>query len=210
MVLDQAASYLLGMSRGVKRLVVVFIDTAFCWVAVWLAFDLRLESWVSFNVNMAFASATSMTIALPLFVAFGLYRAIFRYSGIDALLAIFKSLTIYAFLFLVIVTLVGIPGVPRTVGIIQPTLLAVFVLMSRVIARYWLGGLYRRMSQADARRLLIYGAGSAGRQLASALANSAELRPVGYLDDDDRLHGQTLNGLKIYDPSDLDLSLIHI
>jgi FlaA1/EpsC-like NDP-sugar epimerase len=145
-----------------------------------------------------------------LFVAFGLYRAIFRYAGIDALYAIFKSLAIYAFVFVSIFTLVGVTGVPRTVGIIQPTLLAVFVLMSRVIARYWLGGLYRRMSKADARRLLIYGAGSAGRQLASALANSAELRPVGYLDDDDRLHGQTLNGLKIYNPSRLEELVIKL
>jgi FlaA1/EpsC-like NDP-sugar epimerase len=145
-----------------------------------------------------------MAIALPLFVAFGLYRAIFRYAGIDALSAIFKSLAIYGFIYIVLFTLIGFEGVPRTVGIIQPTLLAIFTLMSRVIARYWLGGLYRRMSNANARRLLIYGAGSAGRQLASALANSTELRPVGYLDDDDRLHGQTLNGLKIFNPSRLD------
>lgn len=210
MALNQAASYLLEMPRGVKRLVVVAVDVAFCWVAVWLAFDLRVESWLPFNANMAFASAASIAIAVPLFVAFGLYRAIFRYAGIDALYAIFKSLTIYAFVFVSIFTLVGVAGVPRTVGIIQPTLLAVFVLMSRVIARYWLGGLYRRMSKADARRLLIYGAGSAGRQLASALANSAELRPVGYLDDDDRLHGQTLNGLKIYNPSRLDELVIKL
>lgn len=210
MALDLSAAYLLGMPRGVKRLVVVVVDMVFCWVAVWLAFDLRLESWLPFNASMAFASAASIAIAVPLFVAFGLYRAIFRYAGIDALYAIFKSLTIYAFVFVSIFTLVGVAGVPRTVGIIQPTLLAVFVLMSRVIARYWLGGLYRRMSKADARRLLIYGAGSAGRQLASALANSAELRPVGYLDDDDRLHGQTLNGLKIYNPSRLDELVIKL
>ena len=210
MALNQAASYLLGMPRGVKRLVVVVVDVAFCWGSVWLAFDLRIEAWLPFNANMAFASAASIAIAVPLFVAFGLYRAIFRYAGIDALYAIFKSLAIYAFVFVSIFTLVGVAGVPRTVGIIQPTLLAVFVLMSRVIARYWLGGLYRRMSKADARRLLIYGAGSAGRQLASALANSAELRPVGYLDDDDRLHGQTLNGLKIYNPSRLDELVIKL
>jgi FlaA1/EpsC-like NDP-sugar epimerase len=210
MALNQAASYLLGMPRGVKRLVVVAVDVAFCWCSVWLAFDLRIEAWMPFNANMAFASAASIAIAVPLFVAFGLYRAIFRYAGIDALYAIFKSLAIYAFVFVSIFTLVGVTGVPRTVGIIQPTLLAVFVLMSRVIARYWLGGLYRRMSKADARRLLIYGAGSAGRQLASALANSAELRPVGYLDDDDRLHGQTLNGLKIYNPSRLEELVIKL
>jgi FlaA1/EpsC-like NDP-sugar epimerase len=183
---------------------VVFVDALFCWLSVWLAFDLRLETWLPFNFNMALASMVSMAIALPLFVAFGLYRAIFRYAGIDALSAIFKSLAIYGFIYVFLFTLIGLEGVPRTVGIIQPTLLAIFTLMSRVIARYWLGGLYRRMSNADARRLLIYGAGSAGRQLASALANSAELRPVGYLDDDDRLHGQTLNGLKIFNPSRLD------
>ena len=210
MALNQTASYLLGMPRGSKRLVVLVVDVAFCWVAVWMAFGLRLESWLPFNASMAFASAVSMAVALPLFLAFGLYLAIFRYAGIDALYAIFKSLVIYAFVYVTIFTLVGVAGVPRTVGIIQPTLLAVFVLMSRVIARYWLGGLYRRMSKADARRLLIYGAGSAGRQLASALANSAELRPVGYLDDDDRLHGQTLNGLKIYNPSRLEELVIKL
>jgi FlaA1/EpsC-like NDP-sugar epimerase len=210
MALNWSALYLLGMSRAAKRLIVVAVDTAFCWIAVWLAFDLRLESWLTFNDSMAFASVVSMAIALPLFVAFGLYRAIFRYAGTEALYAIFKSLAIYALVFVTIFTFWGEVGVPRTVGIIQPTLLAVFVLMSRVIARYWLGGLYRRMSKADARRLLIYGAGSAGRQLASALANSTELRPMGYLDDDDRLHGQTLNGLKIYNPSRLEELVIKL
>jgi FlaA1/EpsC-like NDP-sugar epimerase len=52
-------------------------------------------------------------------------------------------------------------------------------------------------------KVLIYGAGSAGRQLANALSNSYEMRVVGYLDDDDRLHGHVLNGLAIYSPQDL-------
>jgi FlaA1/EpsC-like NDP-sugar epimerase len=201
MAFNQAASFLLGLSRDLKRLVVLVLDASFCCLAVWFAFDLRLEAWLPFNASMALASLVSMCIALPLFAIFGLYRAIFRYAGIDALYAIFKALGIYAAVFIIIFTVMGvIGGVPRTVGIIQPTLLAMLVLMSRVLARYWLGGLYRRVSRNDSRRLLIYGAGSAGRQLASALANSSELRPVGYLDDDARLHGQTLNGLKIYNP----------
>lgn len=201
MAFNKAASFLLGLSRDVKRLVVLVLDASFCCLAVWFAFDLRLEAWLPFNASMALASVVSMGIALPLFAIFGLYRAIFRYAGIDALYAIFKALAIYAAVFIFIFTVMGvIGGVPRTVGIIQPTLLAMLVLMSRVLARYWLGGLYRRMSRNDSRRLLIYGAGSAGRQLASALASSSELRPVGYLDDDARLHGQTLNGLKIYNP----------
>ncbi len=211
MVLNQTASFLLGLSRSLKRFVVVAVDASFCCLSVWLAFDLRLETWLPFNYSMALASMVSIGIAMPLFAMFGLYRAIFRYAGIDALYAIFKSLFIYAVIYLSIFTLMGvIGGVPRTVGIIQPILLGIFVLMSRVIARYWLGGLYRRMSRADARCLLIYGAGSAGRQLASALANSTELRPLGYLDDDPRLHGQTLNGLRIYDPRRLDELIVKL
>lgn len=205
MALNQAALFLLGLSRGVKRFVVLAVDATFCCLAVLLAFDLRLEMWVPFNTSMAFACMVSMLIALPLFAMSGLYRAIFRYAGTDALYAIFKSLIIYAMIYFSIFTLAGVGvGVPRTIGIIQPILLAMFVLMSRVIARYWLGGLYRRMTRADARGVLVYGAGSAGRQLASALASSNELRPLGYLDDDPLLHGQLLNGLKIYNPHQLD------
>lgn len=204
MFLNNIAAFLLRMPRGVKRLMVVLVDVSFCWLATWLAFVLRLEAWVSFDVNMLIASSISMAIALPLFIVFGLYRAIFRYSGLDALTAIFKSLLIYTFIIFTTLTLVGLAGIPRTIGIIQPALLAMFVLTSRATARYWLGGLYRRLSRADARRLLVYGAGAAGRQLSSAIGNSAELILVGYLDDDKRLHGQILSGVKIYCPSRLD------
>ena len=75
---------------------------------------------------------------------------------------------------------------------------------SRALARYWLGGLYlSQLKLGTLPKVLIYGAGSAGRQLANALANSYEMRVVGYLDDDDRLHGHVLNGLAIYSPQDL-------
>ena len=58
-------------------------------------------------------------------------------------------------------------------------------------------------SGREVERVLIYGAGNAGRQLAAAMTNSHEMRVVGFLDDDDRLHGHVLNGLSIYSPADL-------
>jgi branched-chain amino acid transport system permease protein len=51
--------------------------------------------------------------------------------------------------------------------------------------------------------VLIYGAGRTGRQLAAAMANSPEMRVVGFLDDDDRLHGHVLNGQPIFKPEDV-------
>jgi len=147
----------------------------------------------------------SAGIALPIFVASGLYRAIFRYSGWPALLAVARAVGIYGLLYASVFTAIGVAGVPRTVGIIQPILLLLFVGVSRVLARLWLGDQYLSiLKRASRPKVLIYGAGSTGRQLAAAMANSHEMQVVGFLDDDDRLHGHVLNGHPIYNPADLD------
>jgi FlaA1/EpsC-like NDP-sugar epimerase len=134
----------------------------------------------------------------------GFYRAIFRYTGLSALQTILKATAVYGLLFATVFTAYGVDGVPRTVGLIQPMLLLLTVGASRMLARFWLGGLYRNQLRMVALpRVLIYGAGNAGRQLAAAMTNSHEMRVVGFLDDDDRLHGHVLNGLSIYSPADL-------
>ena len=111
----------------------------------------------------------------------------------------------YGVLYASIFTAIGVAGVPRTVGIIQPILLLLFVGASRALARVWLGDQYQSFLKQSARpRVLIYGAGSSGRELVAAMTNSHEMRVVGFLDDDDRLHGHSLNGQPIYNPADLD------
>lgn len=112
---------------------------------------------------------------------------------------------IYGLLYAALFTAIGVAGVPRTVGLIQPILLLLFVGASRALARVWLGDEYQSILNRAARpRVLIYGAGATGRQLAAAMANSHEMQVVGFLDDDDRLHGHVLNGQPIYSPADLD------
>jgi FlaA1/EpsC-like NDP-sugar epimerase len=143
-------------------------------------------------------------LALPVFVVSGLYRAIFRYSGWPAMVAVARAVIIYGLLYASIFTAIGIDDVPRTVGLIQPILLLLFVGASRVMARVWLGDRYRSILQRASRpKVLIYGAGSAGMHLASALGGSPEMQVVGFLDDDARLQGQVLHGLPIYNPQDL-------
>ena len=150
------------------------------------------------------AVGVSLLLALPIFVVNGFYRAIFRYTGLSALQTILKATAVYGLLFATVFTAYGVDGVPRTVGLIQPMLLLLTVGASRMLARFWLGGLYRNQLRMVALpRVLIYGAGNAGRQLAAAMTNSHEMRVVGFLDDDDRLHGHVLNGLSIYSPADL-------
>jgi FlaA1/EpsC-like NDP-sugar epimerase len=199
----------LALPRGVKQFVVLLVDIALCILTVWLAFYLRLGEFVSLSMVGFSALAGSVGIALPIFVISGLYRAIFRYSGWLALMAVARAVGVYGLLYASIFTGIGVVGVPRTVGIIQPILLMLFVGVSRAFARVLLGSQYLSILKRAARpKALIYGAGDTGRQLASAIVNTPEMQVVGFLDDDQRLHGRLLNGQPIYNPADLDKLVI--
>ena len=204
MPLTRLAKPILAMPRVAKRAIVLVVDASLCILTVWLAYYLRLDEFVALTGTALWAAVTSIVIALPIFVVSGFYRAIFRYSGWPALLAVAKAMTLYGLIYAAIFTAIGVAGVPRTIGLIQPMLLLLAVGSTRAFARFWLGGLYQhQLKLASLPRVLIYGAGDAGRQLAMALAHSQEMRVAGFLDDDVRLHGHVLNGLPIYDPSEL-------
>lgn len=179
-------------------------------LTVWLAYYLRVGEFISlssqteFAVGANLAIGVSVVLSLPIFLVAGLYRAVFRYSSWPALLTVAWAVGLFGIFFAVIFTVIGIDGVPRTVGIIQPILLLFFIGASRAFARFWLGDQYRRfLGQAARQKVLIYGAGHAGQQVAAALAGSSELQVVGFLDDERYLHRQTINGKRVYNPEEL-------
>lgn len=202
--LRSLVEFVLAWPRPVKRVIALAVDVACCIFSVWLAYYLRLGEFLPLSGTLIVTMFVSVLLALPIFVKAGLYRAIFRYSGLPAMTAVTHAMLLYGFVFSGLYTFYGVDGVPRTIGLIQPMLLFMLVGSSRAIARIWLGGLYSQHLRKEALpQVLIYGAGSAGRQLASAMSNSPEIRVIGFLDDDIRLHGHFLNTLPIYNPADL-------
>jgi len=198
-MLSYTNNQILGLPRVAKRVIALTVDITLCLSTVAAAFALRLDGWTYPTSTQAFAYGGSVVFAIPLFISFGLYRAIFRYAGWGALLSVVRACTLYALVYSFVFTAIGIPEVPRTVGLIQPALLLLAIGASRAFARYFLGGGYQALiGQGQRRRVLIYGAGSAGRQLAAALANSDDMQLLGFVDDDRNLQGNLLNGKRIY------------
>ena len=119
---------LLALPRLAKSFIVASVDASLCVLTVWFAFYLRLGEFITLSDDALAPAMVSILIALPIFVANGLYRAIFRYSGWPALLAVARAIAIYGVLYASIFTAIGIQDVPRTLGIIQPILLLLFVV----------------------------------------------------------------------------------
>jgi len=209
LLITNIANRILFIPRLAKQSLVMTADICMSFLSVFLSFYLRLgedfQVIGTFTVPLLMTSITSIVLTIPIFVFSGLYRAIFRYNGIPAMMTMFRAILIYGTCFSAIYTLMGVQGVPKTIGLIQPIVFFLLVCASRAVARVWLGGLYKLdIKRSSLPQVLIYGAGTTGRQLASAIADSHEMRVVGFLDDDDRLHGHVLNGIHIYDPADLE------
>jgi FlaA1/EpsC-like NDP-sugar epimerase len=203
MVVSRISDMLLRLPRRQKRIVALASDGVICAWSAWAALYLRLEQWVPLFGPEGLAVVAAVLIALPIFIRFGLYRTIFRHTGWPAMLSVFRACLLYGAIYSAIFTFLSVPGVPRTVGIIQPALLFLAIGASRALAHYLLGSKYRGIlnEEQDAARVVIYGAGASGRQLAEAIDKSGNMRVVGFFDDDRSLHGALVQGYPIFDPA---------
>jgi FlaA1/EpsC-like NDP-sugar epimerase len=183
----------LAWPRAAKRLAVITLDLVLALVATWAAYALRLDNTYYPVGSQWWVYGVAPLLAIPVFIRFGLYRAIFRYTGQAALVATGKAVALYAVLLSTVLLWAEWPGVPRSLGLLQPIVFLLLVGGSRAFARFWLA----ELSAERQGRLLIFGAGAAGAQTAAALGMTRQYTLVGFLDDDSRKDGRSINGVAV-------------
>jgi len=194
----------LKLPRRIKVAAAVFIDINICLLSTWLAYFLRINEFVRFSTSFGAAFGTSVCLLLIIFYFSGFYRSIFRHNSYAAFSALSLAIALYGLIYFGIVTILGISGVPRTIGIIQPLLVLILTIGSRVLVSFC----FRKVSKISLQekkipKVIIYGAGTAGRSLAAAISSSQEMKLVGFLDDNKDLQGHFLNSTPIYNPENL-------
>jgi len=191
---------IVGLHRRQKQLIVLLLDVILINLSLWLAFSIRLGYWFVPSEQLLLVMAIAPVVAVPIFIRFGLYRAVVRYIGLKALWTIVKAISLYALIWGILGFMAAVEGIPRSVILINWLLALLSIGGLRMWAKWLLSGVDNGIVQKN---VLVYGAGSSGRQLVEALIQSREYKPVAFIDDDPDLVKQSINGIKVYDRSDI-------
>lgn len=189
------------LPRRYKRLIMVVADVVSLPLALWSAYALRLSDWWPqyFLASAVWLFPLLPIIGLAIFARLGLYRAVVRYIGVKALLAVTQGVLLLALLLFAAAYLWPHLNMPRSIPVIFALVGLVYVGGSRVLVRSYYQWLIKHYSLKQP--VIIYGAGEAGTQLAMALNGGREFFVVAFLDDDRGLWGNAILGIPVYNPN---------
>lgn len=191
------------LSRSRKRMIMIAADTVMIPLALWAAWSLRIgDIWPIPHMELFWWMYPAVIpVGILIFAKLGLYRAVVRFMGGQAVVVVAKGATIMALLLWSLAYTLKLEGFPRSVPINFALVLLVFIGGSRVLVRSYYQWLIKHYTAKEA--VLVYGAGGAGTQLASALMPGHEFYPVAFIDDDKALWMHTVQGVRVYPPKDI-------
>ena len=213
--MDKIRAKLLSLPRRHKRILQVMTDIFLVWFALWMAFVVRLgvDELINPFTQHVWLFVSTPVIAIPLFVRFGMYRAVMRYFGNDALIAIIKAVTLSSLILGVVVYWYSNHQnvVPRSIIFNYWWLSLIMIGGLRLgMRQYFMGDWFSAAqhvpftSRDDGLpKVAIYGAGAAGNQLVAALRMGRVMRPVAFIDDDSGIADRVISGLQVYQPDNI-------
>jgi FlaA1/EpsC-like NDP-sugar epimerase len=190
--------WILGLPRPIKRLISVCADILFLLISLIAAYLLTQQGRPDDIAEIALAFTVTLPVTLFIFTKLGLYRAVIRYIGQHALGAVLAGIVSSAIVLALLFAMLQVNDKGNLIFVY-----AIMALVSsgglRLLARMFLV----QRNNGHKERVLIYGAGSSGRQLAQALMNGEQYHPVVFVDDDTTLHKSTILGVPVGAPTQI-------
>ena len=176
-----------------KRIILICFDSIVVSLSMLLALAARLESH-NFLYHQAtyIACGAALITLLTIFYLRGFYNAVSRYTSVDSALTIIVACCGSAITLFGLITIAGLQ-IPRSVPFIQATFCCVGIAGLRFLIR----AAGQNFNTGQRKNVGIYGAGAAGQQLLEALKWSKDYRVCLLVDDNVKLHGQNIGGIKI-------------
>jgi FlaA1/EpsC-like NDP-sugar epimerase len=194
----------LALGRQEKQLLLIIFDVFILLASLYFSVAIRLESWLVPLEQIAYLAVVSPLVGIPIFWKFGLYNAVVRYIGLQAMATITQAVALYTTVVIAWIAWGSLNPLPISIGFFHGIFALLLIGASRAIARQWLSQANAQgFIQTARKRAIIYGAGSAGVQLALALSQSREILPVAFVDDDVSLQGKQIAGLTVFAQDDL-------
>lgn len=197
--IERFGNNLARLPRSQKRLLMLSADIFGIPLVFWASITLRLGTFSHQLSGTGWFYLAALIASIPVFVRMGLYRAVTRYLGPKAILAVFTGVTVSVLL----LTALALAWQGRTIPVSTFPIYWAFALIYVGGSRFVVRGLLNFRWSSGTQRVAIYGAGAAGVQLATGLARSGRYHPIAFIDDNASLHGSTINGLEVFSLSDL-------
>ncbi len=183
-----------------RKLALIFADIFLMVLSYLGAFVLRFEFEEALDYVHFIKTSLPIIIvvSVPIFIRMGMYRAVWRYASIDSLITTIKAVTISILISVVLIFFIQTYRIPRSIFIIYWFLFLVGTGGIRFSPRIFRH--YYTLKDKGGRRVLIYGAGTAGQMIAKEMRYEPLLgyMPICFVDDDPAKIGRKLHDLPIY------------
>ena len=193
------------LPRGARAGLVALIDILVCCVAAVFAFWLRLGEWYVVEYNVLIFIAIAVPIWLAVALSTRTYRSLVRFSGRETLIQLAKRCFLMSLVLAVVLLSLRLQGIPRTLSVLHPLVFMIALAGVRLgLSSLLMQALYSQPLRRKTKRVLIYGAASAGQQLANSVHRDPQIRVIGFVDENPVLSNRSLEGKPIWHTDDLE------
>lgn len=206
-VIPLIISRMLGVNRIVKTVIALFIDVSMVYLAIVLAFYVRLGSFNFIPHIYEPFSLTCISIFLPLWLYNNIYNHILRMSGLGTYKRFLKLIILYSVILMITRLSFDYSFVPRTIIIIQPFILIILLILWRFLSQKLI--ILFSDSKVDKSnhisKILFFGSGDSGREIIQTIQSSNKYKIIGILDENISNQGKYFDNIEIFSPNKINM-----